>query len=109
MSLRDMVNSYSSEPATATAATVATPTTEVKSDYYGSATATPATHSGLTVARVATVAVATRSDGKERLAKRWQWFIRLAKKHGINPYVVGAEFPSESDRRDVVEPTPRRY
>ena len=80
-----MVKSYSQDSATATVATVAT-------------------HSGLTVARVATVAVATRSDEKERLTKRWQWFLKLAMKHGINPVVVGAEFPTEQDRLDVIEP-----
>lgn len=39
----------------------------------------------------------------ERL-ERWRWFLSLAMKHGINPNVVGAEFPSESDRLDVIEP-----
>lgn len=85
MNLRDMVNSYSSGNATATSAT-------------------PATRRGLAVARVATVAVASGQNHKERLAKRWQWFLLLATEHSIHPDVVGAEFPNEQDRLDVVEP-----
>jgi hypothetical protein len=85
MSLRDMVKRYSSGSATATSAT-------------------SAAHGGLTVVKVATVAVATRSDENERLSKRWQWFLSLVAEHGIHPYVVGAEFPTDDDRLDVVEP-----
>lgn len=85
MSLRDMVRSYSSEPATATPAT-------------------SATHGGLAVARVATVAVASGPNDKERLTKRWRWFLSLAVKHGVHPDVVGAEFPSDAGRLDVIEP-----
>jgi len=45
------------------------------------------------------------NDGNnKRLAKRWQWFLLLAEDHGINPAVVGAEYPTEQDRLDVVEP-----
>lgn len=38
------------------------------------------------------------------IAERWQWFLSLATEHGIHPYVVGAEFPSEQDRLDLLEP-----
>lgn len=41
---------------------------------------------------------------QQLLLERWQWFLKLAMKHGINPDVVGTEFPSESDRLDVIEP-----
>ena len=41
---------------------------------------------------------------QQLLLERWQWFLKLAMKHGINPDVVGAEFPTESDRLDVIEP-----
>lgn len=40
----------------------------------------------------------------ELLAERWQWFLSLATDHGIHPDVVGAEFPTEDDKLDVVEP-----
>jgi hypothetical protein len=38
------------------------------------------------------------------LVERWQWFLSLAKEHGIHPDVVGAEFPTDDDRLDVIEP-----
>jgi hypothetical protein len=41
---------------------------------------------------------------QQLLLERWQWFLKLAMKHGINPDVVAAEFPSESDQLDVIEP-----
>ena len=84
MNLRDMVKSYSHGSATANLAT-------------------PATHGGLTVARVATVAVASRLNDKEGIADRWRWFLSLATEHGIHPDVAGAEFASEQDRLDVIE------
>jgi hypothetical protein len=41
---------------------------------------------------------------QQLLLERWQWFLKLAMKHGVNPVVVAADFPSESDRLDVIEP-----
>lgn len=41
---------------------------------------------------------------QQLLIERWQWFLSLSAEHGIHPKVVGAEFPSESDRLDVIEP-----
>ena len=85
MSLRDRVKRYAGESATATPAI-------------------PATHERLRVATVAGVAVATNQNINEALAERWQWFISLATEHGIHPHVAEAEFPTEQDRLDVVEP-----
>ena len=36
--------------------------------------------------------------------RRWQWFLSLAADHGIYPDVVAAEFPTEQDKLDVIEP-----
>jgi len=45
------------------------------------------------------------NDGeRKRLDERWHWFLSLAAEHGIHPDVVGAEFPTDDDRLDVVEP-----
>ena len=41
---------------------------------------------------------------RQLLIERWEWFLSLAAEHGINPNVLVAEFPSESDRLDVIEP-----
>ena len=41
---------------------------------------------------------------RQLLIERWEWFLSLAAEHGIHTDVVGAEFPSESDRLDVIEP-----
>ena len=41
---------------------------------------------------------------QQLLLERWQWFLKLAMKHSINPVVAAAEFPSEPDRLDVIEP-----
>ena len=87
MSLRDMVKRYSADAAIATVATSAT--------HDGK--------NGLTVAKVAGVAVADSQNEKLHL-ERWHWFLSLAYEHGIHPDVVAAEFPSEQDRLDVVEP-----
>lgn len=41
---------------------------------------------------------------QQLLSERWQWFLSLATAHGMHPCVVAAEFPSDQDRLDVVEP-----
>ena len=41
---------------------------------------------------------------QQLLTERWQWFLSLAAEHSIQADVVAAEFPSEQDRLDVVEP-----
>lgn len=76
-SLADMVKSYSGEPATATVAT-------------------PATHEQVPE-------IVSHSEAN-KLTERWHWFLSLAAEHGIHPDVAGAEFPTDQDRLDVVEP-----
>lgn len=49
--------------------------------------------------------ISNKSEIRQQLLiERWQWFLSLAKEHGIHPDVLSAEFPSESDRLDVIEP-----
>jgi len=88
MNLRDMVKSFSADAATATVAT-----------HEGKNAANVAN-----VANVAGVAIADAQNEILRLTKRWQWYLSLATAHGIHPDVVGAEYPTEQDRLDVVEP-----
>ena len=37
-------------------------------------------------------------------SQRWQWFLSLATEHGIHPDVMAAEFATDADRLDVIEP-----
>ena len=41
---------------------------------------------------------------RQLLDERWQWFLSLANEHGMHPHVVGAEFPTDTDKLDVIEP-----
>lgn len=41
---------------------------------------------------------------QQLLLERWQWFLSLSTEHGIHPDVVGAEYPTEQDKLDVIEP-----
>lgn len=37
------------------------------------------------------------------LAQRWEWFLSIAREHGVHPDVVAAEFPAPDDILDVIE------
>lgn len=48
--------------------------------------------------------VSNKSEIRRQLiTERWHWFLSLANDHGIHPHVVGAEFPTDADRMDVIE------
>ena len=49
-------------------------------------------------------AEAANDERNDQLTERWQWYLSLADEHGIHPDVVGAEYPTEQARLDVVEP-----
>jgi len=47
---------------------------------------------------------AANNGQNKQLARRWRWFLSLAREHGISPLVAAAEFPALQDRLDTVEP-----
>lgn len=41
---------------------------------------------------------------QQLMDERWQWFLSLATEHCIHQSVIGAEFPTEADKLDVIQP-----
>jgi len=41
---------------------------------------------------------------RQLLDERWHWFLSLAEDHGIHRDVAAAEFPTDADRLDMIEP-----